>query len=152
MSDLNVAGGAHVAPERATEVNHVVTRVKRWSAAHPRIVGLLLVGSFARGAGRAHSDIDLVLLTTDPSQFDDDCWARELELSVAIRTQRWGTVLERRFATPSGLEVEFTIASASWADTDPVDPGTQRVIQGGALVLHDPLLRLTRLVEACRQA
>ena len=56
---------------------------------------------------------------------------------------------ERRFALPSGLEVEFGVAPPSWAATDPVDEGTRRVVTDGALVLYDPKGILARLLDAC---
>ncbi|MEV4232224.1 nucleotidyltransferase domain-containing protein [Streptomyces bobili] len=33
---------------------------------------MLLVGSWARGAARAHSDVDLVVLTTEPGRYAGD--------------------------------------------------------------------------------
>lgn len=126
-------------------------RVARWAAARTDVAGLLLVGSCARGTARADSDIDLVLLTEDGSRYDGDDWARDLGLRMSVRTRSWGAVLERRFAAPSGLEVEFGIAAPSWAADDPVDPGTRRVVTDGALVLHDPTGRLATLTAACRE-
>lgn len=66
--------------------------------------------------------------------------------------QRWwpaqGVVTERRFVTPSGLEAEINIGSRDWAKTDPVDPGTRRVVSDGA-VLYDPEGLLAHLVRVC---
>ena len=49
---------------------------------------------------------------------------------------------------PSGLEVEVGIAAPSWAATDPVDPGTRRVVEEGMRIIYDPEELLTRLVGA----
>jgi len=139
-----------ITPERAAEVEEILDRVTRWAAPRQDTVGLLLVGSYARGAARADSDIDLVLLTADEAQYADNSWAPELALGSLTRVQRWGAVTERRFRTRSGLEVEINIGSRGWADTNPVDPGTRRVVTDGARVLHDPNRLLATLLDACR--
>jgi hypothetical protein len=114
------------------------------------VVGLLLVGSYARDAARPDSDVDLVLLTTDEPAYRSDGWAAGLDLGEPVRTQAWGPILERRYVTRSGLEVEIGIGPPSWAATDPVDAGTRRVITDGARVLHDPTGLLATLMSACR--
>ncbi|MGW3089723.1 nucleotidyltransferase domain-containing protein [Streptomyces sp. NPDC001108] len=141
---------AVLSPERVAEINEVIDRITRWARGREDIVGLLLVGSCARNAARQESDIDIVLLTTEESQYLlEDAWAVELGLGELIRTQSWGPVTERRYATASGMEVELGITSPTWAETDPVDPGTHRVVTDGARVLHDPAGILTGLLAAC---
>jgi UTP:GlnB (protein PII) uridylyltransferase len=66
-------------PERAAEIEDVIHRVTRWAADRDDIVGLLLVGSFARNAARPDSDIDLVVLTHDTTRYPDSAWADELQ-------------------------------------------------------------------------
>lgn len=151
--------------ERAAEVTEVITRVTRWSATRSEVTALLLVGSYARNAARPDSDVDLVLLTTDPPRYltpdrthhpdqrtfpADDPWAGELVLGTPTRVRSWGAVTERRFITPSGLEIEINIGSPSWAAVDPVDPGTRRVVTDGARPLHDPTGALADLLQSCR--
>lgn len=114
------------------------------------MVGLLLVGSYARGAARADSDVDLVLLTTERGAYlAEDGWGAGLGLGELVRTRRWGVITERRFRTPSGLEVEFGVGGPSWACVDPVDPGTRKVVTDGARILHDPSGALGALLVAC---
>lgn len=125
----------------------MIKRVTDWAAGRPDVFGLLLVGSYARGAARPDSDVDLVLLSPDPAAHT---WIDELALGTEIRTQAWGIITERRFATPSGLEVEIGIGPPQWANTNPVDPGTHRVITDGSRILHDPTGSLARLRTACR--
>ncbi|MGN9789666.1 nucleotidyltransferase domain-containing protein [Streptomyces sp. OZ13] len=141
---------AALSPERSAEIDEVVGRVTRWARGREDVVGLLLVGSCARNAARPDSDIDLVLLTTDePRYLLDDAWAMELGLGEPIRAQSWGAITERRCSTASGLEVEMGIGSPAWARTDPVDPGTRRVVTDGARLLHDPAGILAGLLAAC---
>ncbi|WP_225839321.1 nucleotidyltransferase domain-containing protein [Streptomyces sp. NK08204] len=137
-------------PERIAEIDEVIGRITRWARSREDIVGLLLVGSCARNAARPDSDIDIVLLTVDePRYLLDDVWAMELGLGELIRTQSWGAITERRYSTASGLEVEMGIGSPAWAKTDPVDPGTHRVVTDGARLLHDPAGILAGLLAAC---
>ncbi|MEW1654203.1 nucleotidyltransferase domain-containing protein [Streptomyces sp. NPDC093707] len=78
------------APQRVAEVREVTARITHWAAGRPDIVGLLLVGSYARNAARPDSDIDIVLLTTDRSRYADDAWADGLALGELVRIQAWG--------------------------------------------------------------
>ena len=141
---------ATISPERAAEIEDIIHRVTRWAATRDDVVGLLLVGSCARNAVRPDSDVDLVLLTADTTEYADIAWAGELALGALIRTQAWGPITEQRFATTTGLEVELGIGPADWASIDPVDPGTRRVVTDGARVLHDPTGILATLLRACR--
>ncbi|MEU8550554.1 nucleotidyltransferase domain-containing protein [Streptomyces roseoverticillatus] len=144
------ANQAGISPERAAEMNGIIGSITRWAANRQDIVGLLLVGSYARNAARPDSDIDIVLLTTDQHQYFNNTWANELALGELVRTQSWGPITERRYATASGLEVEIGIGSPEWARTDPVDPGTHRVVTDGAHPLHDPAGVLASLIQTCR--
>ncbi|MFF3787965.1 nucleotidyltransferase domain-containing protein [Streptomyces sp. NPDC001933] len=136
--------------ERVAEVQEIIDRITLWAAIRQDIVGLLVVGSYARNAARPGSDIDIVLLTTDQTQYLNNAWADELALGELVRTQGWGPITERRYATASGLEVEIGIGSPEWAQTDPVDPGTRRVVTDGARPLHDPAGVLASLIQTCR--
>lgn len=137
-------------PERLAEVEEIIDRVTRWAAHRSDIVGLLLAGSYARNAARPDSDIDLVLLTTDQDRYADNTWVHDLTIGDLIRIQSWGAVTERRFRTTSGLEVEINIGSPDWACTDPLDPGTRRVVTDGARALHDPTGALGNVIHACQ--
>ncbi|MFI2435112.1 nucleotidyltransferase domain-containing protein [Streptomyces sp. NPDC018693] len=135
-----------VSPERETEIRDVVGRVVRWAEGRADVMGLLLVGSCARGEARMDSDVDLVLLTADPARYDDGC---PLGLGELVRTRAWGPMTEWRYATGSGLEVELGVGTAEWARTEPVDEGTRRVVRGGARPLYDPRGVLAALIGSC---
>lgn len=139
-----------ISQERVAEAQEIIDRITCWAANRQDIVGLLLVGSYARNAARPDSDIDIVLLTTDQTQYFNTTWANELALGELVRTQAWGPITERRYATASGVEVEIGIGSPEWAETDPVDPGTHRVVADGARSLHDPAGVLASLIQTCR--
>lgn len=136
---------------RADEVLQVTEQAAGWARARTDIVGMALVGSWARGAGRLDSDVDLIALAGDPDQYArSDEWPTAFGHATVVRRRRWGTVAETRIRLPSGLELELGIAPPSWAGTDPVDPGTRQVVQDGLRVLTDPCGLLERLLDAVR--
>lgn len=138
-----------------TEVQELLDRVASWAtgswATGPLgVVAVGLAGSWARGAAGPGSDVDLVVLLADaPDGHPGTTWAEPLVGTGAtdLGARRWGPVLERRFRTAGGLEVELDLAAAGWAAL-PADPGTARVVADGFVVLHDPSGLLGRLVEA----
>ncbi len=135
---------------RTTEVERVVQQASHWAATRPDIRALLLVGSWARHAARPDSDIDLVVLTTTPDFYTPEgAWTRELDAVGISRAQQWGPIAERRLVLPSGLEVEIDIGPLVWAQADPVDVGTRRVVTDGCRILYDPDDHLQRLIVAC---
>jgi predicted nucleotidyltransferase len=54
------------------KIESFLAQVKQWAEQQSDIKGVLLVGSYARGAARADSDIDLVILTTSPRRYLDN--------------------------------------------------------------------------------
>ncbi|MEU8180825.1 nucleotidyltransferase domain-containing protein [Micromonospora sp. NPDC049044] len=143
-------GPSALSSERIAEVEEIISRVTRWAARHRDVAGLLLAGSYARNSARPDSDVDLVLLTTDQARYADNLWVHELAIGDLMRVQSWGAVIERRFRTASGLEVEINIGAPDWAGTEPLDPGTRRVVTDGARALHDPTGALGNLIHPCR--
>jgi hypothetical protein len=57
--------GMALTPIRRAEYDNVLASSLGWATAHPRVRGLALVGSWARGEATMASDIDLVVLTDD---------------------------------------------------------------------------------------
>lgn len=140
-----------VTSDRHTRVQRVVRRVASWARQQGDIVGVALVGSWARGQAHMGSDVDLVVLTDDKERYiTDDSWVPDAvgEAAQLVRTDDWGPLTERRVVLLSGLEVEFGFVSPSWASVDPVDPGTARVVGDGCSLLVDPEGTLARLDAA----
>ena len=92
-----------------------------------------------------------MLLTHDPAAYlEHDGWIEQLAPGTRlVRAASWGAIDERRLLLPSGLEVEFGVGRPSWADTDPVDPGTRRVVCDGLRPVFDPAGLLAAVVAAC---
>lgn len=138
-------------PGRVAEYRQVIRSVAAWAASQHDIAGVAVVGSWARGQARMGSDVDLVVLTDDAEDYVvDSAWVPAAMGGRAelVRTQRWGPLTERRVALESGLQVEFGFVATGWADTDPVDPGTARVVGEGCSPLVDPEGLFARVIAA----
>jgi predicted nucleotidyltransferase len=140
-----------VAGKRTAEIEALLRHLTEWAGRRADVRALALVGSWAYGAPRDDSDVDVVLLTDSPESYTDrDDWLPEVGGVRLVRTLDWGGVTERRFALPSGLEVELGIGTPAWAAVAPMDDGTRRVASDGMCVLHDPDGLLAVLVARLR--
>lgn len=137
---------------RVAEYRSVVAAVTGWAEPRADIIAIGIVGSWARGEHHDGSDVDVVVLTPHKAAYaaGDDWIAAALGQVVPIvRRAEWGVLTERRVRLPSGLEIEFGLVEPSWAQTDPIDPGTAAVVaDGGLLPAHDPHGLLTQLAAA----
>jgi uncharacterized protein len=137
-------------------IEDIIRTILAWATAQPKIRAVALVGSHARGAARQDSDIDFVLLVMDPQGFRADAtWIEQIDWqALDSHPQKWqdedyGAAWSRRiWPAADSRQVELTFAPLSWANVDPPDAGTRRVISGGCQILHDPDGLLVRLCEA----
>jgi hypothetical protein len=128
----------------------------QWARAQKNILAVALVGSYARKTARPESDVDLLILTDEPTSFrTDTTWCHAIDwAAVKARPVKWqdedyGLLWSRRLLLDyDGGEIEFGFASPAWADVHPVDAGTRRVIADGCRILHDPRGLLQRLCAA----
>jgi len=134
--------------EVAQSISHFLHRMAAWAAQQSAIMGVALVGSHARGAARPDSDIDLVLLCTEPDAFlTDTAWIHLFGAVETCHTEEWGLVTSLRVHYKEGFEVEFGMTTLVWAGL-PVDPSTRRVVSHGMRILVDREGILGRLREA----
>lgn len=128
--------------------------ITAWAKAREEIRGLALVGSYAREAAQAGSDIDLVLLTRNPCDFRDAASLETIDWRAAgVHPTEWsdeeyGAVWSRRIWLEPEYEIEFAFAALSWANVWPVDKGTHEVVSNGCRILYDPDGLLERLKAA----
>ncbi|HET6533391.1 MAG TPA: nucleotidyltransferase domain-containing protein [Actinoplanes sp.] len=134
---------------RVAEAAAVIETVHGWAADQDDVAGVLVVGSWARGAARMDSDLDVVVLTDTAAHAEPEAWLGLLGGRV-VRQQQWGPLREIRVRRPSGFEVEMGVAPVSWAATTPVDAGTFRVVRDGHRIVHDPAGIVAALAEKCR--
>ena len=108
-----------------------------WASAQEDIQAIALVGSYARGAAREDSDIDLVLLTDRPQKYLEDLeWIEGFGLVEKHQTEDYGRLISIRVWYQNGVEVEYGITVPDWAAI-PLDAGTRKVIQVGMIVLFE---------------
>lgn len=125
-----------------------ITALASWAQGQPFIAAAALVGSHARGSATAESDIDLVLLTAEPSLFlEQQSWLTRFGDVLSCQLEDWGVLQSLRVHYITGLEIEFGVAPLDWAALPP-DPGTREVVRGGMRILHDPQGLLQALLAA----
>ena len=120
-----------------TPVEQLLRTAQAWAGDRPDVAAVFLVGSQARGQARPDSDVDLVILTSEPGRyFEDRTWLEAFGAVERWQTEDWGRVQALRVWYRGGPEVEFGLTSADWAD-EPLDEGTRRVLQAGFVVVFD---------------
>ncbi len=108
-----------------------------WASAQPDVQAIALVGSYARGAARVDSDVDLVILTDQPQKYlEDTTWPARLGVIEKYQSEDYGKLVSLRVWYSDGYEVEYGITTPYWAAT-PLDPGTQQVINDGMILLFE---------------
>jgi predicted nucleotidyltransferase len=128
-------------------------KVKQWAETNPDIIGVALVGSYARNEARVDSALDLVLLASQPQNFiNEPEWIKIFELVKSYEVEDWGLVTSLRVYYEDGLEIEFGLTSSEWVNL-PIDEGTGKVISDGMQILLDKeglLGRASKEVQAER--
>ena len=83
-----------------------------WTSAQPDVHGIALVGSYARGAARDDSDIDLVVLTDEPRKYLADLdWTGRFGKVERLQTEDYGKLISVRVWYQDGPEVEYGITT-----------------------------------------
>lgn len=127
--------GSESTKQLATFLNNL----SAWAETRSDVVGLALVGSHARGAGRPDSDVDLVMLCVKPIALANrNDWVARFGRVREIISETYGVVRALRVYYENGLEVEFGLTPLKWT-TIPLDAGTQRVISDGMYILYDQM-------------
>jgi hypothetical protein len=135
-------------------VTRLATAVGDWARSRADVVGVALVGSHARGAAGLTSDVDIVVLTTAPTSYHSEEWPAQIAWPVGdeVRSEwndvSYGALWSRHLMLASGTRIEMGFAAPTWAQIDPVDPGTAAVIRDGCVVLWDPSGLFAALLRA----
>lgn len=125
----------------------LVAAFTEWAKARDDVAGLALVGSHARGDATPDSDVDLMVVAESPGRYvEDTTWVETFGAMDDLVVEEWGAVTSLRVQYSNGLEVELGVTSRAWASTDPVDPGTARVVRAGCRILVDRAGLLADLV------
>lgn len=122
-------------------------RIKQWAEIRPDIMGLALVGSYARNEAKADSDIDLVLIASQPQKFiNNPGWIKELGPVRSYEVEDWGLVTSLRVYYEAGPEIEYGLTSSEWTNI-PIDDGTNKLISDGIRILLDKKGLLDRMLK-----
>jgi predicted nucleotidyltransferase len=139
-----------------SEVETILSLNSIWFQSRDDVLGIALVGSYARKAAQPSSDIDLVILSTTPQAYRDDVtWPSQLPwnaLGVSVKSWRdedYGLLWSRHVLLSSDLEIEYGFASTGWASI-PIDAVTYQVMKAGHRVLYDPQGLLAAMSEYVR--
>ena len=119
------------------QVKDLVNAIVKWAEFKPDILGVALVGSYARDETKIDSDVDLMFLTLTPKELiDRPDWITEFGNIKSIKVEDWGLVTSVRVFYQDDLEVEYGITTSEWVRL-PIDGGTRRVISNGIKILLD---------------
>jgi len=109
----------------------------RWATKRKDIRAAALVGSYAKNAATASSDVDLVIITEKPQRyFSNTDWVRIFGVVITKAVENYGKLTSLRVWYESGLEVEYGFTTREWANT-PLDKGTKQVIDDSLRVLFE---------------
>ena len=115
-----------------------------WASTQPDVQAIALIGSYARGAARNDSDIDLVVLTDQPQQYlRDSHWMERFGTVEKQQTEDYVKLTSLRVWYQDGVEVEYGITTPDWAAI-PLDAGIRDVILKGMFVLFERGMLLSR--------
>jgi predicted nucleotidyltransferase len=134
------------------QVTSLLNDVTKWAESRPEILGVALVGSYARGEAKIDSDVDLVLLASAPKEFIDKSeWTKDFGVVKSYEVEDWGLVTSLRVYYQKDLEVEYGMTSSEWV-SEPIDEGTLRVIADGMKILFDRLGLLDRALRVVKNS
>lgn len=119
----------------------------KWADKEENIQAVGLVGSYARGAEKEDSDIDLMIIVKDQDLYiSDETWIQQFGEVDKIVDEVWGQLKTKRVFYKDGPEVEFNFDKKSWVN--PKDSGTKRVVTDGMKILVDKENLLSNLVKS----
>ena len=119
------------------QVARFLKEVTQWASTREDILALALVGSHAREAATETSDVDLVLIVTEPDRYlGDQGWVQRFGALEKSQVEDYGLLTSIRVWYRDGLEIEYGLTDERWAAI-PLDAGTQQVIADGMRVLFE---------------
>lgn len=133
----------------------LVDAIRSWVKARDDLRALALAGSWATGNARPGSDVDLLIVASEPDDYRRPReWLNDIGFSEAgfeierYETAIYGAVWSCHTFLKPGAEVELTFAAPAWTSTSPIDDGTRSVVADGFQVIVDKDGALARLAAA----
>ena len=128
-------------------VKDLLNTVIKWAEGKSGILGVALVGSYARDEAKVDSDVDLVLIASTPKELiDKPEWIKEFGDVKSFKIEDWGLVTSLRVFYRGDLEVEYGVTTSEWA-SEPIDECTRQVIADGMKILLDKSGLLDRALK-----
>ncbi len=125
-------------------VDLILAAVVDWTRSRSDLSAAALVGSWVGGRASPDSDLDILILTAQRDRFlADPAWVAEIDWNrtksevAGWHDRRYGAVWSRHLLLEPLAEVELSFGLPSWAETEPIDAGTRRVLRDGLEVLFD---------------
>lgn len=136
------------------QVEDLLKVIVAWAEPRSDISALAVVGSWARGTAQRESDLDLMLLVDQPSEYREDlAWLSEILWEPAgfrllsCDDVDYGDVWSRHVQLEPHAELEFSFGARTWASIDPIDSGAVAVVASGCRILLDREGALERFVQ-----
>jgi predicted nucleotidyltransferase len=127
------------------QVHRFLSEFSRWAASQPDILAVALLGSYARNEATDASDVDLVIIATEPETYlRDTRWAQHFGTINRQQVENYGKVTSLRVWYSGGHEVEYEFTDETWAAL-PLDGGTMKVISDGMQILSERGSTLSQL-------
>jgi predicted nucleotidyltransferase len=127
------------------QVHQFLTEFTQWAASQPGMLAVALVGSHARINATESSDVDLVIVARDPTEYVQDTrWAHHFGTISRQQIENYGKVTSLRVWYSTCHEVEYGFTDETWYAL-PLDEGTKKVISDGMQILTERGSILTRL-------
>jgi predicted nucleotidyltransferase len=119
------------------KINQFLNEFTNWASAQSDVQALALIGSYARGTTTETSDVDLVLISTNPKQYlQDSSWTQQFGVIEKQQVEDYGLLTSIRVWYTDDREVEYGITDERWAAI-PLDEGSRQVISDGMRVLFE---------------
>lgn len=129
-----------------------LSAITQWASEQVDVIALALVGSYARNAAKETSDVDIVLISTNPNYYlNTRDWFQQFGAVEKQQVEDYGLLTSIRVWYTEGLEVEYGITDERWAAT-PLDEGSRQVIADGMQVLFERGMVLSRHLDYNRHA
>lgn len=130
-------------------IETLLEQLQSFAASEKMINAVLLVGSHAKGTAGPDSDVDLVLITSDPDRYlRNRRWLERFGIVLNWELEDYQLVQSLRVFYENGPEVEFGITSLDWIAESQLQ-STGKILSGGYRVIHDP----ANLIDGfCRRA
>jgi predicted nucleotidyltransferase len=127
------------------QVHQFLGKFRRWAASQSDVLAIALVGSYARNEATDVSDVDLVIVASDPEKYlQDTRWAQYFGTIRRQQLENYGKVTSLRVWYSGGHEVEYAFTDKMWCAL-PLDEGTKKVISDGMRILSERGSILSRL-------